>query len=274
MPAFDRWPRLIGRHAVLLLTAAVMLLPLVWALGSSFKPSTTIFDMSPVPLPASLENYRTVFSAFPLWRMLLNTFVTAAGVTALQVLVAVPAAYALTQLTFRGQRFALGLVAVALLVPVQSLIIPAFLMISHLGWRDTYPGLIVPQLSGCALAVVLLRNHLRALPPNLFHAAALDGATAGETLRFVVLPLLRPALSAVVLLVFINTWNEYLWPTLAAPSPKHTTIQAGLALFLNQEGPEYGPLLAASILATVPVVAVYLVASRRIADAFLHAGPG
>jgi multiple sugar transport system permease protein len=249
-----------------------MVLPVLWSLAASFKTPSGIFDENPLPLPATLENYRVAARDFPVWRLLLDTTVMAAGVTVAQLLVAVPAAYALVVLPARADRVLLPLVVITLLVPPQSLIIPLFLMVSHLGWRDTFPGLILPQLSGTGLAVILLRDHVRAVPATVLGAAAMDGARPGEVLRMVVLPLLRPALGALSILLFISAWNEYLWPSLAAPDLDHTTIQPGLALFLTQEGPEYGPLLAGSMLATLPIVAAYLLASRRVADAFLHSG--
>lgn len=262
----------VGRHAVLLLAAFVMLFPLLWALSASFKPGTDIYNASPLPFPGTLENYRYALREFPIWRLLVNTFVTAIGVTLLHLVAGVLAAWSFVRFAHRGQRLVLGLVTVALVVPPQSLIIPHFLMISRLDLRDSFVGLIVPQLATCALAVLLLREHIRAIPPTLIAAATLDGATHGETLRQIVLPLLRPALGAVGIVVFITTWNEYLWPSLAAPSPEHTTIQMGLLLFATAEGPEHGPMLAAAMLATLPVVAAYFLASRRIADAFLQAG--
>lgn len=268
----DAVARRAGRHLVLGLAALGMLFPLLWALSASFKPADDLFGASPLPIPATLANYRFSLHSFPITRLLVNSVVTAAAVTLLQLAAAVPAAWSFVRFSHRGQRVVLGLVTVALVVPPQSLIIPQFLMVSRLGFRDTLAGLVVPQLSGCALAVLLLRNHIRAIPATLLGAATLDGATDGETLRYLVLPLLRPALGAVAIVVFITTWNEYLWPTLIAPSPDHTTIQTGLAMFQNQEGPEYGPLLAAAMLATLPVVAVYLFVSRRITDAFLQSG--
>jgi multiple sugar transport system permease protein len=264
--------RAIGRHALLIVVVAAMLLPSVWALGASFKPASTIFGLSPVPLPATLGNYQLATERFPLGRLLLNTLVMSAGVTAADLLVAVPAAYALARFAVRGRALATAAVGVALLVPPQALIIPQFLMTTHLGWQNTYPGLIVPQMWTCALAVVLLRQHVAALPPTLIGAAVLDGATQWEVLRHIALPLLRPALGAVAILLFINTWNEYLWPLLAASAPGSATIQPGLAEFISPENPQYGPLLAASILTSLPVIAAYLIASRRITDAFIHAG--
>lgn len=261
-----------GRHAVLGCIVAAMLFPVVWALVTSFKPANELFGVAPLPVHPSLANYRTVFARFPLFRLLFNTFLTASGVTALQLAVAVPAAYAMVRLRPRWGRLLRVAVGGALVIPAQSLIIPQFLLVSRLGWRDSLLGLVVPQVAGCALAVLLLCEHLRAVPLSLFGAAALDGATAGEALRHVALPALRPALGAVATLVFISTWNEYLWPMLVAPSFDHTTIQMGLQLFQNQEGPDYGPLLAAAMLSTLPVVGFYLCASRRVADAFLHSG--
>jgi ABC-type glycerol-3-phosphate transport system permease component len=248
--------------------AVVTLFPLLWALVTSLRPANRIFEVGPTPLTA--DNYTYALTEFPIGRLLLTTFLTTAGVTLGQLAVAVLAAYAMVR--FAAGRWVLVAVTVSLLVPPQALIVPQFLLAAQLGWRDTLVGLVVPQLAQCGLAVLLLREHVRAVPPSLLHAAALEGASPAETLQFVVLPLLRPALGAVGILVFITTWNEYLWPALVAPSTENTTIQLGLALFGNQEGPNYGPLLAASVLACLPVLAAYLVASRRITDAFFQAG--
>ena len=113
---------------------------------------------------------------------------------------------------------------------------------------------------------------MAAIPDSLGEAALLDGANSWQTLWHVVLPVLRPALAAVGVLVFINTWNEYLWPLLAAPRLSHSTIQLGLALFSNTEGANPGPLLAASTLATLPVLLGYVLSARRVTDAFMHSG--
>lgn len=257
-------------HAVLAVVAGIVLFPVVWAMLTSLRPPNAIFDVGVSAV--GVDNYVEALTRFPIARLLLNSLVTAAGVTVVQLVVAVLAAYALVRIGVPGQRWVLGLVGASLLVPAQALVIPQFLMVVGLGWRNTFAGLIVPQLAQCGLAVLLMREHLRALPPSVFSAAALDGARPLETLWHVVLPLLRPALAAVGILVFVGTWNEYLWPALVAPARDSTTIQLGLALFGNQEGGNYGPLLAASVLASVPVLVVYLLFSRRITAAFLQSG--
>jgi len=257
-------------HTTLLVTGLAVSFPLIWALLTSFRPQNAIFEIGPSPV--SVANYFDAVTLFPIGRLLLNSFVTALGVTALQLLVAVLAAYAMLSLGARSLRWVLGAVTVSLVVPLQAMVIPQFLMATGLGWRDSYVGLIVPQLASCGLAVLLMWEHTRSIPKNLLGAAALDGARPAETLWHLVLPQLRPGLSAVGILVFVTTWNEYLWPALIAPSPTNTTIQQGLALFNNQEGGNPGPLLAASVLACAPVIAVYAIFSRRITAAFLQAG--
>lgn len=266
-----RW-RHTGHHAILALACVVLVFPVLWALSGSFKRPDDLYTADPLPSPASLDNYRVAIEQFPLLRLLLNTVITAAGVTAGDLVIATLAAYAFVRLRFRGKRTLLATVVIALLIPAQTLIIPQFLLVSRLHWLDSYPGLIAPQLGGCALAVLLLRQDIRSIPDEFFAAAQLDGANSVRVLWYVVLPLLLPALGAVAILAFITTWNEYLWPMLVAPAPQHTTIQMGLTLFTNTEGANPGPMLAASMLATLPVVAVYLVAARRITAAFLHSG--
>lgn len=241
-------------HALLALGASAAVFPLAWAALTSLKSSGTVYDPLPWPTEPSLEHYRTVLTSFPAGRLLVNTAVTAAGVTAGQVALALLAAYALVRLDVRYRRLVLALSTVALLVPAQTLIIPQFLLVSRLGWLDTYAGLVVPQLGGVALAVLLLRQNVAALPPTVLSAARLDGATPAEIVRRVVLPLLRPAIGAVSILVVITTWNEYLWPTLVAPSDERRLIQPGLVSFTTAEGADPGPLLAAAVLITVPVL--------------------
>lgn len=257
-------------HLLLAGCAAVTLFPVVWALITSLRPANRIFEVGPTA--PTLDNYAYAIGAFPIGTLLLNSVVTAALVTAGQLAVALLAAFALERFPARPARWVAAAVVVSLLVPPQALILPQFLLAAELGWRNSLAGLVVPQLAQCGLAVLLLREHVRAVPRSLLHAAALEGARPVEVLLHVVLPLLRPALGAVGILVFITTWNEYLWPALVAPASEHTTIQLGLALFGNQEGPNFGPLLAAAVLACLPVLLAYLVASRRITDAFFRAG--
>lgn len=266
-----RWDVSIADVAIVA-TIASMLLPLLWALGASLKPADSIFDLTPIPVPATLGNYTDAVAHLSVARLLLNTLVMATAVTLLDLIVAMPAAYVLVIIPGRHRALVNATIAVALLVPPEALVIPDFVAITHAGLRGTEPGLVLPQLWTSALAVTLLRDNVRRVPRSLIGAARLDGATSWEVLRHVVLPQCRPALLAVGTLLFINSWNEYLWPLIIAGGSGGETIQPGLALFNDPVNPAYGPLMAASILASLPVIAVYLLTSRRVVCAFLPAG--
>lgn len=278
MPAPDRssvFPVARARwHLALAASAAFLLAPTVLAVLASLKPTGDLYDADPLPLHPTLDSYRVAIADFPVVRLLADTVAVAAGVTILQLAVATLAAYALVERGARAGRLALAAGTVAVLVPAQALIIPQFLLITHLGWQNTFAGLIVPQLSGCAVPLLLLRQQVRAIPASLTEAATLDGANSWQALWHVVLPVMRPALGAVAILVFAGTWNEYLWPLIAAPGGTPGTIQTGLGLFLNTEGASPGPLLAAATLATLPVLAAYGCAARQITNAFMHSGIG
>jgi len=259
-------------HLVLAVTAFVMSFPVLWALLTSFKPANEIYTTSPVSEHPTLDNYTQVIANWPVATLLGDTFVMAAGVAIGQLLIAILAAFSLAYFAPRGRRGILVVLTVSLVIPPQALIIPQFLLTARLGWQNTELGLIVPQLGASALAVLLLLQQIDALPVSLVNAARLDGARPFEVLRHIVLPSLRPAISAVTILVFITTWNEYLWPLLVASRPADTTVQIGLSQFQTAEGNDYGGLLAAATLTSLPIVVVYLIASRRITDAFLQSG--
>ena len=261
-----------GWHVGLLLTCALLLLPVGLAVLASFKKPGDIFSADPLPLHPTLANYHVAFTQFPIIRLLANTIITSLGVMTLQLAVAVLAGYALVRWHTRLGQLTLLAGTVAVVIPAQALLIPQFLMVAQLGWLNSYAALIVPQLAGCAVPLLLLRRYLAELPPSITEAAQLDGAGSWRTLWHVLLPLLRPGLVAVGILVFVNTGNEYLWPLLATPDVTHSTIQVGLAQFGNTEGANPGPLLAAATVATTPALIGYALAARRVTDAFIRAG--
>ena len=244
----------------------------VWAMLVSFKPPSQIYTPFPLAGHPTLANYQVAIDQFPLARLLLNTTIMAAGVTAGQVIVCVLAGYGFVAFRFRGKRLLYAATVGSILVPQACLVIPDYLIVAKLGWVNSYLGLIVPQIAACAFGVMLLRQHIEAIPVSLVESAKLDGASHRQVLSRLVVPLLRPAISALAVLVFLSSWNEYLWPLLVASGSGNSTIQVGLALFQTEEGSEFGPMMAAATITTLPVLVVYLLNQRRVTDAFLHAG--
>jgi ABC-type glycerol-3-phosphate transport system permease component len=262
----------IAWHVALSVVTLVMIFPVLWSVLTSFKPANEIYTLTPLSAHPTLDHYIHAFTDWPVGRLIGNTFVMAAGVAIGQLVLAILGAFALAYFAPKTRGLILTLLTISLAIPPQALIIPQFLLTAELGWLNSDLGLIVPQLGSSALAVLLLLQHVDSLPPSLLNAARLDGARPWEVLWHIVLPALRPAIAAVTILVFITTWNEYLWPLLVAPRQIDTTVQIGLRQFETAEGTNFGGLLAAATLTSLPILVVYLIASRRITDAFLQSG--
>lgn len=256
-----------------LAVALLQVFPLFWMVATAFKPETEVFGgVSLWPAHPTFENFRYVWTRVPMLRYFINSFVVALLVTAGQTLTSVLAAYGFARLRFPARDALFLLFIGSMLVPFQITMIPNYLLVSQLGWINTFPGLIVPHLAS-AFGVFLLRQHLLSFPPSLEEAAALEGASRWQILWRIVVPVNRPAIAALAALFFINSWNEYFWPLLVAKDVNTATLPLGLQRFLSAEGGNlFGPLMAASSLAALPAVALFLLAQRHIINSFSTSG--
>jgi ABC-type glycerol-3-phosphate transport system permease component len=267
-----REPRLraVLGHVVLGLLGIACVVPLYWLYATSLRAPENIYSLTPFPWPLSVENYAEAWGAVNLPRLLVNTFVMATMVALGQLLTGLLAGYAFAAWTFRFQN-ALYLVFIATwLVPFQVTMVPNYALLSELGVLNTIAGAIIPNLC-TALAVIMLRTHVRSIPRELLEAARMDGRTAWSTLWTVVVPNLGPALAALGVLLFINAWNEYFWPALVLQRT-NDVLQLALHSFIGPEGTQWGPLMATASLACLPVLILYLVLQRRIVDGFVRSG--
>ncbi len=271
-PASRRFqPSLVAAHALLVVLCAATLFPIYWMILTSVRPVNDVFSASVWPSVMTLDNYVYVWTHLPIGRMLLNTFAMAALVTLGQLFTSLLAAYAFARWEFRGSRAVYLLVVGTWLVPFQVTMIPNYVMLARLNWLNTLAGLVVPQLAA-AFAILLLRGYVKSFPRELLDAARVDGASSWRTLWQVVVPNLRAPLSALAILIFISTWKEYFWPLLVSSKPDQTVVQVGVQMFQSAEGELWGPLMAASTLACLPVFALYLVLQRQVVDAFVRSG--
>jgi ABC-type glycerol-3-phosphate transport system permease component len=202
--------------------------------------------------------------------LLLNTFAVAALTALGQLLTSLFAAYALTRRRFPGQRAAYLLFVGTWLVPFQVTMLPNYVVIVRLGLLNTLAGVVIPTLCS-AIGVLMLRQHLRSFPRELLDAAAMDGRSSWATLWTVVVPNVRAALSALVILLFMTSWNEYFWPAMVLRGSR-SVIQLGLEGFCSPEGTDWSALMAAAGLACLPVLALYVVLQRHIVSAFVRSG--
>lgn len=259
----------LGRHLALMLLSAFTVVPVLWMYLSALRPPTALFS-GLLPTHPSLENLDSALAFLPAGKLMLNTLLMAMGVSLGQLLSGLLAAYALSCWRFRGQHVLFLLIVATWLVPFQVTMLPNYVLLSKLGLLNSVAGVVVPQLSS-AFAVLLLRQHLKSFPRDLLEAARADGQSSWATLWTVVVPNLGPALAALEILLFVGAWNEYFWPLLVFHVPD-SVLQLGVGNLLNADAANYGGLLAAGGLATLPILALYLVLQRRVINAFVRSG--
>lgn len=271
----DRSPSARSRLSELLATAilgavsVICLLPIAWMYLTSFRPPNDLFA-GVLSTRTSVSNYRSALDSLPFVHLVLNTLAMAIGVSFGQLLTSLLAAYAFTRWRFRGERVLFFGFVATWLVPFQVTMLPNYVLLAHLGLLNAVAGVIIPQLSS-AFGLLLLRQHLKSFPTDLLDAADVDGQSSWSTLWRVVVPNLGPALAALTILLFVNAWNEYFWPLLVFHTPT-SVLQIGISNFLNTAGTNYGALMAASGLATLPILVLYLVLQRRVVNAFVRSG--
>lgn len=267
-----------SRRAIGLIPAFVMLtglavisiFPIYWMFVTAFRPADQTLSANPLPGPFSLENFSYVWNAIPVLGMLINTFGMALGLALGQLFIAILASYGFTRWAFRGQKILFLMFVGSWLVPFQVTMIPNYVLISRMGLLNSVLGVMVPQLAA-AFAVMMLKQHLDSFPRELLDAADMDGRGSWRTLWEVVVPNLRPALAALGIMLFINAWNEYLWPSLILRQ-SDALIQIGIRSFLGAEGNNWGAVMAASALACLPIFLIYIFLQRYVVDAFVRSG--
>ena len=256
----------IARHVILMTAALLFLMPFIWMVLTSLKPADEIFTSEIRLLPthfAALENYSLALTKVPLLRYLGNGILVCTGLLLLQILVALPAAYAFAKISFWGKAWSWRLVMLALMVPYQATAIPLYMMLHRAGLLDSYAALILP-FSVSAFGIFLMRQFFRTVPDDLIHAARMDGMGELEIVWRVMLPTAMPALLAFSIFSVVWHWNDYFWPLLVINSSDLATPPLGTMFFRNEEaGSAFGPLMAGTVLITAPLVLVFVLAQKR-----------
>lgn len=261
-------------HILLILASVVMVFPFVWTLSSSLKDLSQIFQVPPslFPDPWVWENYPRSLSALPFGKAYWNSFLVAVVAVAAQVLTASMAGYAFGKLQFPGHRVVFGLFLATMMVPGQVTMIPLFLMMRELRLLNTLWSLILPAALFNAFGVFLLRQFIRGIPKDLEEAAYVDGASIPRVYFQIVLPLIRPSLSAFGIFVFLGQWNSFLYPLIFLKKPETFTVPLLLNYFKGIYITEYPLLMAGTIIAVVPVLLVYLLFQRQIIEGIAITG--
>ena len=263
----------IGAHTFLVAACTAMAGPFVWELLTSFKTLTEATRVPPTWLPPHWHGsgYSSVFDTVPFGGMLVNSVINTLARTAAQLLFCSMAAYAFARLRFPGRSLLFGLFLSILLVPSQLLIIPQYQIIENLHLLNTRTALFLPGMFS-AFGTFLLRQFFLAMPLELEEAARLDGAGPLRVYWSVMLPLARPGLIALGILTMIWSWNDLLWPLVVNTDPHKMPLSAGLASLQGQFMTDYPVLMAGALMATIPVIAVFVVLQRRVIEGIALTG--
>jgi len=285
-----------GKHIVLIVGALVVIFPFYLMISFSFKSPSEIQSISGgffgaqemmtdhrclkagrsevecTMLPI-VYNYRAAFEEAPLLRYLLNGVIVTLSIFAIQVLIALPCAYALAKLKFWGRDVVFGLVIFCLLIPVHAIALPLYLMLAKFGLTNTFAALVIPWTIS-VFGIFLMRQFFKTIPDDLINAARMDGMSEFSIVWKVMLPSAIPALLAFAIFSVVAHWNDYYWPRIVITGDRDLmTPPLGLRMFKSDmDGNEYGPMMAAATVIVAPLVVAFLLAQRRFIEGITLTG--
>jgi ABC-type glycerol-3-phosphate transport system permease component len=268
--------RVVLVHGPLLVAAGLIVVPFLWLVSLSLQEPQAVFRYPPRFIPERFvwSSYPDAWRALPFGRMYVNSLVTSALIILGQVVTSCLAAYGLTQLRFRGRHLAFLVIISTMMVPVQATFIPAYVIVSRLGWVDTYWALVVPFVAS-GFGVFLMRQAFLVVPKALVEAARIDGAGHWTILTRILVPLARPAIVTLAALSFTFHYNDFFWPLIVTNSARMRTLPVGLATMILTEGShgtQWNQVMAADVFTVVPLLAVFVLLQRHLAPTSLTAG--
>ena len=254
-------------YIVLFTLSIFMLMPFAWMVLSSLKEADDVFtyDMTWLPKKISFSGYYRAVTEQPFLLYGVNTVLVSIIITSIQLTTSVLAGYAFARLEFPGRNL------IFMIYPSQAMIIPSFILVRKLGLIDSYGGLTLPFLAG-PFGAFLMRQFFLSMPKSLEEAAIIDGCSRWKVLLKIVLPLSKPALATLGLFTFMNAWNDFMWPLIITNSVKMRTLQVGLALMRTDIYPDWPMMMAATVLATLPIIIAFLSAQKQFIESLAFTG--
>lgn len=261
-------------HIVLIVGALILMIPLAWMFSTSLKGLGVVFSLPPewIPNPPRWENYVQVFRVVPFGRYIYNTVIITLLNVIGKVLSCSLVAFAFARLRWRGRDTLFLIMLATLMLPAQVTLIPQFILYRDLKWIDTYFPLVLPNWFGGPFLTFLLRQFYLTIPLELDDSARIDGASIFAIYSRIILPLSKPALAAVAIFMFSASWNAFLGPLIYLHTRDKYTIAMGLRSFQEQNFTAWHLLMAASLLAMIPVVAIFFVAQKYFIQGVVFTG--
>ncbi len=248
----------------------VILLPLLYTLSISLMPPSEIYKNHLIPTSINFNNYVKAFTnpAYSFLTFIRNSFIVSTTVMLGQMLTCSMAAFAFSFLDFRGKKLLFILVLATMMVPGEATIIANYLTISRWGWLDTFRALIIPYLTS-AMGIFLLRQSYLAFAKELHEAARIDGCSNPRFMASIVVPLSRPALGALGAYVFLNTWNQYMWPLLVTNSANYRTVQIGISMLYDIDAESLGLMMAGVVIVIVPSLSIFIFMQKQLINGLM-----
>lgn len=256
------------------LIVMIWLFPIVFALGTSLRPLSDVYNnvLNFFPLRPIFDNYQRLIERLPLVNIIMNTFTIASSVTILKLTISFLAAYAYVYFNFKGKKASYFLFIATIFIPFTVTMIPNYLFISSLGLNDNIFAVVFPLVAD-ATGILLMNQAMRNIPYSLIEVAKLDNIGDGRIMKDIIIPLIRPQLTSTGIWFFINSWNEYVWPSLFLRSEKNFTLPIALQLFISSEGgTDFAVAMAISVLTMSIPLALYLVFQKHIIGTFTSSG--
>ena len=251
-----------------------MLFPLLWLISTSFKSAgEDIFSFPPQLIPAqpTFANFVAVWDAYPFGRYLFNSTLVALIAVGLNLLLCSLAAYPLARLDFKGRELIFASVLATIVIPFQIVMIPLYILAVNLGLRNTFLGIVLPNLTS-AFGIFLLRQALQAVPLELEEAARIDGCSELGIWWNIMLPAIRPALFTLAIFVFIGSWSDFLWPLIVLDDPDYYTLPLAVANLADSFSLDWRLVAAGSVISIAPILGLFLLLQRYIVPTDVGSG--
>lgn len=258
---------------LLLFAAVITLFPLFWMLSTALKPSGELFAKVPILFPTDPQwsNFANIFSLAPFERYFLNSGIVATSSVVLTVFINLLAGYTFAKYRFRGRKVLFMMVLSTLMIPMQIIMVPNFIILSKLNWLNSYAGLVIPRAAE-AFGLFLAKQFMDDIPFELIEAARIDGESEFKIFIRIILPNCKPLIAILSIFTFMWRWNDFLWPLIITSDENMYTVQLGLASFVGQFYVEWNSLMAISLLAIIPVLVVFLLFQKLIVQGIATSG--
>lgn len=254
----------------------IFISPLLWMISASLKPEAEIFaNMNSlktfVPVQASLNNFKEVFSRLDMVQVFKNTFVYIALILVLDLLLNSICGYALAKYDFKGKSLMLNFIVALMVMPMEAIMLPLYIEMSQLGWVNTLPALVVPFVAKC-FSIYMFRQFFCDIPDELLEAASLDGCSPVKTFFMVVMPISKTVYATVFILDFVAHWNDFMWPFLIMTGEDKRTIQLAVQVFFGTQPIHYSAIMAALVVSAIPMLVMFMFMQKYYIEGIASSG--